>query len=155
MDFFSTGVSDTTGPWPSGFADQHYHLTSSPLTSAPAPAYILFADEPPFNPPSSWTLNGGLTSLPGTFSQWIAPYGRVPATNYTGEFVFRTYVDLYETNAASFSRQFRWSADDTATAIRINGTQYNFAAGAPSDFWNSPVHTLPALDPGLNSSTSW
>jgi subtilisin-like proprotein convertase family protein len=147
MDFFSTGVSDTGGPlFPQGSTDPHYYITNGP-----APAFQLWGDEPPLQPPAIWTVNGGEPTIPNSFSYWIAPYARVPRTNLMGEFVYRTYVNLYEqTNIAGFSRKFRWAADDLGTGVRINGINYNFPPGLPADFWDSPEHTLPALNPGLN-----
>jgi hypothetical protein len=144
MDFFSTGVDDLRNPLAPGLVDQHYYLVPGLL-----PSYVLFTNEPPFLPPTSWTPNRN-SPVP---SQWIAPYARVPATNLMGDFIFRTYVNLYEQDPNTFSarRQFRWSGDDVGDTIRVNGRIMSMPGAVSSNFYGSGTTLeLPQLNLGLN-----
>jgi subtilisin-like proprotein convertase family protein len=144
MDFYSTGVDDLSVPIAAGIADRHYYSIPGVL-----PMFVLPTNEPPFLPPVSWTPNGGAPA-----SQWITPYPTVPTNDLTGLFLFRTYINLYEQDPATFhlTRQFRWSGDDVGSNIRVNGRTLNPPLpGTPSsNFFGGTTMVLPPLEPGLN-----
>lgn len=146
MDFFSTGVDDSKAPIADGLQDPHYFEIPGLL-----PSFVLETNQPPFQPPESWTPNLG-SPLPGAASQWIAPYPIVPTNDLTGQFMFRTYVNLYEQDPATFHllRPFRWSGDDVGDTIRVNGRTITMRGSPSSNFFGGSTMVLPQLRLGLN-----
>jgi hypothetical protein len=145
MDFYSTGVDDSRSLVAPRVQDFHYFVIPG-VPVGRFPTFVLDPSEPPFSPPESWSPNS-------LFSQWIAPYPVVPATNGTGRFIFRTYVSLYEQDPATFNlrRPFRWSGDDNGEYIRVNGRPpYMQPGNASTNFGAGLPILLPNLSPGLN-----
>jgi hypothetical protein len=105
-------------------------------------AFVLDTNDPPFGPILNWMPNTGA-------SQWIAPYPTVTTNDGIGQYVFRTYINMYEQDLASaLQPSYRWSADDEGLYVRLNGVILNHTSGTPGAF--SPYRFLSGLAPGLN-----
>lgn len=143
MDFYSTGVDDSGNPLAPQAVDRHYQLLRGDQTDFFGPeTYVLDPSEPPFQAPLRWMPND-------LFSQWIAPYPLVPTNNGIGQYVFRTYINMYEQNTATAAiPSFWWSGDDDARFVRLNGIILNYPGGDPLNF--STPRQLGGLIPGLN-----
>jgi hypothetical protein len=143
MDLFSTGVDDFRVRLPDGAVDPHYQLLPGDQTEYPGPeAFVLHRTEPPFTT-GRWLPNTAI-------SQWLAPYARVPALDGTGQYVFRTYINMYEQDTrVALIPTFRWAADDQGTVVRLNGISFPLYRSGPTNTF-SGMYQLGGLVLGLN-----
>ena len=106
---FSTGLDDRRVRLPDRAEDPHYTLVSPSPVTARAVSVVL---TPGQYPSSEWIVGG-------TNSAWLSPSTRLrePGSNY----VYRTTFDLAGVELNSVEMTGSIAADDTVTAIRLNG----------------------------------
>jgi len=108
---FNTGVDASGNPLPGGAIDPHYSLIQSPDINWDGPeAYVTNAGYP-IGP---WAAN---TSV----SKWISPRADAAKSNATGQYTYRTTVDLTGFDAASAVIVGRWMSDNNGLDILVNG----------------------------------
>lgn len=116
---FNTGVSDTRELLTEGELDPHYTL--------------LFSPDPGFPGPDAFALLPGFPVGPwleeGPDSRWIAPQANQSTGNEPGSYTFSTTFVLDGLDPATAVITGRMSADNSVTAVRLNGLDLGLTSG--------------------------
>jgi hypothetical protein len=120
---FNTGVNDSNALLPDGAIDPHYVLTVSPDLSFPS--WAMLGDRYPIAA-GPWISNG-------PDSKWIGPIANGLDGSAAGYYTYRTTFDLTELDPASASIVGRWTMDNNATDILINGVSTGIKSPPPPD----------------------
>ncbi len=119
---YPTGVDNAGAPLPGGSADPHYTLVASD-----DPAFV-----PPFAAPvmvDGYPIGGGVWVDNSASSKWISVQSGNSGTGGSGDFTFRTVVNLLEVDPATAKLDLLWSADNSVV-LKVNST--TIAATSPS-----------------------
>lgn len=108
---YNTGVDNSGNPLASGAIDPHYALIQSPDVNFDGPEAFVTNSGFPIGP---WAAN---TSL----SKWISPRADAGNTNATGQYTYRTTIDLTGFDASSATVVGRWMSDNNGLDILVNG----------------------------------
>lgn len=113
---FNTGVLDNGTTAASGSVDLHYSLFSSPDVNFPGPNAIV-ADP---IATGYWLANSAT-------SRWIGPaenqgYPSGAANHAAGDYVYRLSFNLTGFDPATAQITGSWAADNSGSALRLNGT---------------------------------
>ena len=142
LDLYSTGVNDSYVTLPAQTPDPHYMLLQASQTEFPGPVAYVFGNDQP-------VIQSGLWMSNNLASQWIAPYPTTPALDGVGQFVFRTYINLYEQDPrTALIPSFYWSANDVGDFVRLNGRVLNYPADSSTNL--STLRQLGGIVTGLN-----
>ena len=110
---FNTGVDAGGNLLADGAVDSHYSLISSADPSASGPnAYIV--DQAPMNPIPPWYADGPA-------SKWIGPQALQNVGNATGQYDYRTTVNLTGFVASTASLSGQAATDNFLIDILVNG----------------------------------
>ena len=119
---FNTGVGADGAPLPGGSVDPHYKLIQSADTTFTGPDAIVA------NPIADgyWFANSDT-------SKWIAPsanqqYPGATPCNASGTYIYRTTFDLTGFDPTTLKISGMWAADNSGTAVRLNGTDLGITA---------------------------
>jgi hypothetical protein len=109
---FNTGVDASGNPLPAGTIDPHYTLIDSP--------------DVVFNGPEAFVTNNGFPIgvwAPNTSaSKWVSPRPDAANNNATGQYTYRTTLDLTGFDPATAIIVGRWMSDNNGLDILVNGT---------------------------------
>lgn len=112
---FNTGVDDNGAVLAGGSVDPHYTLVQSADQTLPGPDAIVVSN-----------IAAGFWAPESDTSKWIAPsanqvYPGPSPCNASGVYVWRTTFDLAGRDPSTFKIAGSWAADNTGSAIRLNG----------------------------------
>jgi Immunoglobulin domain len=121
---YSTGLNTNGLRLTDRATDPHYTLIDPSPITGPAVAVVTSGTFP--TPP--WTAGG-------TASAWISPSARLRELGTTAgtEYIYRTTFDLNGIDLNTVRIQGKVAADDTVTAIRLNGTALTTPASVGFD----------------------
>lgn len=108
---YNTGVDNTGTPLPGGAIDPHYTLIQSPDVAFDGPEAFVTNNGFPIGP---WAAN---TSA----SKWISPRADAGNNNATGQYTYRTTLDLTGFDASTATIVGRWMSDNNGLDILVNG----------------------------------
>lgn len=108
---FNTGVDASGNPLPGGAIDPHYTLIQSPDVTYDGPEAFVTNSGFPIGP---WTANSSV-------SKWISPRADAGNNNATGQYTYRTTVDLTGFDPATAVIVGRWMSDNNGLDILVNG----------------------------------
>lgn len=108
---YNTGVDNSGNPLPGGAIDPHYTLIQSPDVA--------------FDGPEAFVTNGGFPIGPWaantSVSKWISPRADAGNNNATGQYTYRTTLDLTGFDASTAVIVGRWMSDNNGLDILVNG----------------------------------
>jgi hypothetical protein len=135
LDLFNTGVGATRVTLDGGSVDPHYTLIQSAEATLPGPNAIVVSQ-----------IADGYWIPESADSKWIAPsenqsYPGASPCNASGTYVYRTTFSLAGYDPASAAIQGQWAADNSGTAIRLNGTSLGLTAPGYSPFTTFTIDT--------------
>src|SRR5688572_20061497 len=110
---FNTGLDANRLLLPAGAVDPHYTLIQSADAAFPGPLTRVVNEGFPIG---TWLVNG-------PSSKWIAPQAPQGTGNQPGDYTYRTTFDLTGLEPATAVITGRWSSDNAAVDILINGTR--------------------------------
>ncbi|MBN2508094.1 MAG: lamin tail domain-containing protein [Verrucomicrobia bacterium] len=131
---YNTGVSTSGALLPGGSVDPHYRMIQSTDTQFPGPNAMVVNEGWPIVPAANgvWIANG-------PSSKWLGPQAAQGNGNQPGDYVYRLTFDLTGLEPSSAVITGRWTSDNAATDIRINGVgtgiNYDGNFGAWSASW--------------------
>ncbi len=140
---FNTGVDASGNPLPGGAVDPHYTLIDSP--------------DVVFNGPEAFVTNNGFPIgawAPNTaVSKWISPRPDAANNNATGQYTYRTTVDLTGFDPATAVIVGRWMSDNNGLDILVNGNgtgnttlfesfRLGYASFTLDDYFVSGINTI-------------
>jgi len=108
---YNTGVDNAGNPLPAGAIDPHYILIQSPDVAFDGPEAFVTNSGFPIGP---WAAN---TSV----SKWISPRADAGNNNATGQYTYRTTLDLTGFDASTAVIVGRWMSDNNGLDILVNG----------------------------------
>jgi hypothetical protein len=123
LPLFSTGVNASGVAAVGGSIDAHYTLIQSPEATLPGPNAIVVSK-----------IAVGFWLGPSSTSSWIAPsadqsYPTAPVPcNAAGTYAYRTTFDLTGYDPATVRVLGSWAADNSGTAVRLNGVSLGITA---------------------------
>jgi hypothetical protein len=125
---YNTGVDSTGAVLAGGAVDPHYTLIQSADNTLPGPNAIVVG-----------TIAAGYWLANDTKSKWIAPstdqvYPGPSPCNTAGTYVYRTTFDLTGRDPSALRLAGRWVADNSGTAVRLNGNSLGFTVGGYGTF---------------------
>jgi hypothetical protein len=116
---YNTGVDDSGGLLADGQLDTHYTITASTDANFPGPdAFTLL----PGFPVGPWIAEGPT-------SRWIAPQADQSVGNEPGAYTFTTTFDLTGRDPTTAQVSGFVTADNSVTAVRLNGNDLGITAG--------------------------
>ncbi len=128
---FNTGVGATSNLLAGGSVDPHFRLIQSADASVPGPNAIVMND--------GWPIASGVWLANGPASKWISPLASQATGNLPGNYVYRLTFTLTGLDPDSAVITGRWTSDNGATDILINGAStginYDGNFGAFSGNW--------------------
>ncbi len=124
LALFNTGVDATGAALAGGSVDPHYKLILSPDTTFTGPDAIV----------TSHIAEGYWVPQSAT-AKWIAPsanqsYPGATPCNASGTYAYRTTFDLTGFDPATARITGGWGADNSGTAVRLNGVSLGITAGS-------------------------
>jgi hypothetical protein len=122
---YNTGHNQAGLPLAAGAIDPHYQLIANP--DGGSAEALVHSDLFPIDPNGPWLANDAT-------SKWLAP--RADSLEAaSGDYVYRTTVDLTDRDLNNVSISGRW-ASDNAGRIRVNGVDTAFVTGIDHfNFW--------------------
>jgi hypothetical protein len=123
---YNTGVDATGAALAGGSIDPHYRLIQSAESTLPGPDAIVTSQ-----------IAEGFWVPQSTTAKWIAPsanqsYPGAEPCNAAGTYAYRTTFDLTGYDPATAKITGQWGADNSGTAIRLNGVSLGLTAGSYS-----------------------
>lgn len=140
---YNTGVLDDLMLAAAGTADLHYLLVVSPDVNFPGPNAIVASP-----------IAAGYWQPNNSTSQWIGPalnqgYPSGAATHAAGAYTYRLTFDLTGLDPLTASISGKWQADNSGTAIRLNGVSTGNTAGSYTPLFSFAISS--GFVSGLNT----
>jgi hypothetical protein len=126
LALFNTGVDATGAALAGGSVDPHYKLIVSPDSTFTGPDAIVTTH-----------IAEGYWVPQSATAKWIAPsanqsYPGATPCNASGTYAYRTTFDLTGFDPATARITGQWGADNSGTAVRLNGVSLGITAGSYS-----------------------